>query len=357
MIKSRSLYLKSGLNFILVILISCSSPDKTRLTDFFIPIQNYKEINITDISDSLEYISLETKPESLIVLIQDLIHFENKFYVLDFQGKILVFGQRGKFLYQIGSKGEGPGEFNDLTSFAIDKERKELYLSSYNRIIKYTLTNQFIEEKKFPFYIEYIHWYDNNIHIIGGEDGKKRGNQFVNQRSLFKINPNLSILDSFPIFKIKLDHELGATFPYKNYISIVNSDKFIYVPSLINEKIIRDTVFNFQNDTLIPWFKLNFTEPHFDNKGNKLIFIKNIVTSKGFILCEYDYDGETYQFISQRKKDKSFNLRKGISIGINEKVIIRPLDVENDIFYFIVAPSYNKESFEEQNPVIGIVKL
>lgn len=355
--KSLSPYLKSSFNFILVIFFCCSSPEKKSLINFSIPTNNYKELNITTISDSIKYISLETKPESLIVLIQDLIYFENKFYILDFQGKVLVFDEKGKFLYQLGSKGEGPGEFYNLNSFAIDKERKELYLSSYNRLIKYTLTNQFIEEKKFPFSIEYIHWYDNHIHIIGGEDGKKVGNQFINQRLLFKINPNLALLDSFPIFKIKLDLELGATFPYKNYISIINSDKFIYVPSLINEKIIRDTVFKVQNDTIIPWFKLKFTDPHFDNEGNKLILIKNVVTSKSYILCEYDYNGESYQFISHREEDKSFNLKEGFSIGINEKVVIRPFDLKNDIFYFILASSHNQNSSEEQNPTIGIVKF
>lgn len=357
MVKFLSFYLRLSLSFIAAMIIGCSSPNKYKIINFNIPEESSIDLDISDISDSIEYIALETNPESLIVLIQGLIYFENKFYVLDFQGKVLVFDKLGKFLFKIGAKGEGPGEFNNLSSFTIDKKAKELYLAAGNRLIKYSLSNQYIEEKKFPFYIDYVHWFDNYVYIIAGEDGKKVGNQFVNQRSLFKIKSNFNILGVSPILNISLDYQLGATFPFKNYISLIGSDKYIYVPSLINEKVVRDTVFSFENDKLIPSIKLNFPKPHFDNNENKLTYIKNIVVSKNYILCEYDYEGEIFQYISKRNEDNSFKFKNGISIGNDENVILRPLDAENDLFYFVKISYYDQESSEEPNPIVGIVKL
>jgi hypothetical protein len=356
-IKSRLFCLKLSLNLLCFYFIGCSSSNEKEITSFAIPKEVQPNIALSEIAKSVEYISLETSDESFLSLIQEVRFFKDKFYVVDFPGKILVFETNGKFLHQIGTEGEGPGEFFNLSSFVIDEKSERLYLASGRRLITYTLDNEYIFEKSFPFFIDYVEIIDNQLVVIAGQDGKKVGSKFVNQRSLFNVNPELDVVDSIPLLYIEMNEETGAIFPYKNYISKVDGDNFIYMPVLTNESISRDTLFKIDNASLIPVFKLNFASPLFNKEGDKLIVIKNIFVSKKFILCEYNREGSSAVYIASRNTDFSINLDEGILIENEENVVLRPLDLENDQFYFIKTYNFSNISKEELNPMIGIVRL
>jgi hypothetical protein len=356
-IKSRSFCLKLSLNLLCFYFLGCSSSNEQGITSFDIPKEAQPNFPLSEIAKSIEYISLETSDESFLSLIQEVKLCKNKIYVLDVIGKFLVFETNGKFLYQIGTKGEGPGEFLYLSSFALDEKSDRLYLASDRRLITYTLDNEYVSEKSFPYFIDYVEIIDNQLVIIAGRDGKKVGDKFVNERSLFKVNPELDLIDSIPLLYIEMNKQTGAIFPFKNYISKVDGDNFIYTPVLTNESIMRDTLFRIENSTLMPAIKLNFALPAFSKEGNKLIVIKNVFISKKYILCEYDREGSVFFYIKNIKSDFSINLDQGFSIENEEKIILRPLDLENNRFYFIKTYNFSNISTEELNPMIGIVKL
>ena len=356
-IKFRLFCLKLSLNLLCFYFLGCSSSNEKGITSFDIPKEVQPNFPLSEIAESVEYVSLETSEESFLSLIQDVKFYKDKIYVVNFPGKILVFDRSGKFLHQIGNEGEGPGEFFNLSSFVIDEKSERLYLASGGRLITYTLDNEYIVEKSFPFFIDYVEIIDNQLVVIAGQDGKKVGSKFVNQRSLFKVSPELDFVDSISLLHIEMNKQTGATFPYKNYISKVDGDNFIYTPVLTNESVIRDTLFKIDNTSLIPVIKLNFASPLFNKDGNKLIIIKNFFISKNFILCEYNREGSSAFYIGSRDADFSINLDKGILIENEENVVLRPLDLENDQFYFIKTYSFSNTSTEEVNPMIGIVKL
>jgi hypothetical protein len=338
-------------------ILGCSSSNEKGITSFDIPKEVQPNFDLSEMAKSVEYISLETNDESFLSFIQEVRFFKDKFYVVDFPGKILVFDLNGKFLHKVGAEGEGPGEFFNLSSFVIDEKSERLYLASGRRLITYTLDNEYIAEKRFPFFIDYVDIIENQLVVIAGQDGKKVGDKFVNERSLFKVSPELDVVDSIPILQIELNKETGASFPFKNYISKVNGDNFIYMPVLINESVIRDTLFRIGNTAIIPEIKLDFAEPVFNKEGSKLILIKNIFISKSFIFCEYNREGNSSFYIGSRDSDFSMNLDEGFLIDNEEKVVLRPLDLENDKFYFIKTYNFSNTSTEELNPVIGIVTL
>ena len=356
-IKSRLFCLKLSLNLLCFYLLGCSSSNEKVITTFDIPKEAQPNFALSEIAESVEYISLETSDESFLSLIQEVKFYKDKFYVGDAGGKILVFDTNGKFLYRIGTEGEGPGEFFYVSSFVIDEKSEQLYLASGRRLIAYTVDNEYVIEKSFPFFIDYVEIIDNQLVVIGGRDGKKVGDKFVNERSLFKVSPELDLVDSIPLLYIEMNKQTGAIFPFKIYISKVDGDNFIYTPVLTNESIMRDTLFRIENSTLIPAIKLNFALPVFSKEGNKLIVIKNIFISEKFILIEYDREGSVFFYIKNIKSDFSINLDQGFSIENEEKVILRPLELENNRFYFIKTYNFSNISTEELNPMIGIVKL
>jgi hypothetical protein len=278
--KSRSFCLKLSLNVLSFYILGCSSSNQKELTYFDIPKEVQSNFALSEIAESINYIALETTEDSFLSLIQNVLFSNDKLFAVDLSGKILVFDLNGKFLYQIGSQGEGPGQFFYLSSIVIDERSGLLHIASGRRIITYTLDNQYIGEKSFPFFIDYLEIIDNQLVMIAGQDGKKMGSKFVNQRSLFKVSTELDVVDSIPLLYIEMNEETGATFPFKNYISEIDEDNFIYIPVLINEPIVRDTLFKINESYLSPLFKLNFTPPLFDKEGNKLILIKNIFISR-----------------------------------------------------------------------------
>jgi hypothetical protein len=67
--------------------------------------------------------------------------FDDKIYILDISAdnKLCVFDKAGSFLYQIGNKGNGPGEYINATDFTIDRKGKRIYIldNKTGNIIKY----------------------------------------------------------------------------------------------------------------------------------------------------------------------------------------------------------------------------
>ena len=62
-------------------------------------------------------------------------------------------------------------------------------------------------------------------------------------------------------------------------------------------------------------------------------------------------------FIYSKKESKGYNLEVGILDEDDQPVVLRPLDLENDIFYYIKEEEFQNTGVEELNPAIGIVKL
>ena len=62
------------------------------------------------------WVQLETLPECLIGYIDQMQVFRDKIFVLDRSvvNGLFVFDMKGKFLYQAGRKGKGPGEYYQI---------------------------------------------------------------------------------------------------------------------------------------------------------------------------------------------------------------------------------------------------
>ena len=354
---SQLFCLRLSLSILCLYMASCSSSKSTELVTFDIPKEGESEFQLSEIAKTIELIQLQTSEESFLRLIQDVKFYKDKIYVVDFPGKILVFDRKGKFLNQLGKTGEGPGEFTNIASLVIDEESETAYIASGTRLISYTLDNEYIGEKKMSFFIDYLDIVDNSLSLIAAEDGVQSGDKFINRRSLFKLDKDLTITDSLPLLHIEMDQQTGASYPYKNYISKVDDEDFIYTPVLIDESVIRDTLYSFEDNVLNPFIKLNFPPPVLNEEGSKLIMIKNVILSENYLVCEYNREGSSMFYIGNRNKDFSVNATDGLLLEDEELVTLRPFDLSKDQFYFVKTYNFSDTSEEELNPIIGIVSL
>jgi hypothetical protein len=102
---------------------SVEPEDTIRLSTFF------KKVNTVILEDN-EY--------AIIGQISAIQIFEDYIFVLDQQSakKLFIFDKMGKYIRQIGSLGQGPGEYLGINDFYVDAKNKEIYLlDEYGRKI------------------------------------------------------------------------------------------------------------------------------------------------------------------------------------------------------------------------------
>ncbi len=147
--------------FILIgafIVVSCNSTskqpnDSIPVINIEPAIGNARIVDLSEIAEDIEYIPLETVPNSLLKDLSNIRFEDDKFFIGLFDNK--VFSRSGRYLWTFDKSGRGPGEYT--FSQGISKERGTgnfivNTLSNKNiSLYIYDSTGIFIQEKTFPF--------------------------------------------------------------------------------------------------------------------------------------------------------------------------------------------------------------
>jgi hypothetical protein len=149
--------MKNNLLFflLLILIFSCSEDSNVNSKNSFVFPWNFNENeSIQDILDSVEFVALEAHPEGLFKKADKLIAHDNKFFIFDMlgQNQVFVFDNVGNFLYKIGKRGSGPGEYIGIRNFAID-ENFIYFIDNYtSRMFKYNISDgTYVDSKNMPF--------------------------------------------------------------------------------------------------------------------------------------------------------------------------------------------------------------
>lgn len=110
-----------------------------------------KEVLLSTIASSVDYIPLETKPESLLGTdILDVTFAGGYLFVCDYMN-LFQFTPEGKFIRKIGKAGQGPGEYKkSIMGITYDEARKQVLLSDSRagKVLFYSFDGKFIREIK-----------------------------------------------------------------------------------------------------------------------------------------------------------------------------------------------------------------
>ncbi|WP_298650283.1 6-bladed beta-propeller [uncultured Proteiniphilum sp.] len=130
----------------------CKQKPQTEGT-IFVDLDRAERASLFDYFHSIELISLETSPDVLIVGISKMIVHQDKYYALDKnQCIIFVFDKTGKFLFKIGKKGQGAGEYVFIQDFNINPFSGHLeILEPYGNVHVYDVSGNYIETKRIAF--------------------------------------------------------------------------------------------------------------------------------------------------------------------------------------------------------------
>lgn len=217
---------------------------------------------------------------------------------------------------------------------------------------------ELVEERKLGYPINYLKILEGDLWIVSEEIGKEVVNGLANQTNIYKLNNTFEISDTISFRKIILDRKRIGGYGYRYWLSDIEDGLFMFMPVLTPENMLRDTLYRITDKIIKPAVKFSFKRTQsLDDEGYQTLLLYNIVNSSSYHILEYDQDWKRFMFLYDKKNKTGYNLSEGVIDDEGDPVFLRPLDLNEDVFYYIKKVEYVDKSIEEQNPEIGIVKL
>jgi len=360
--------------FILIIVFLHFSCSKTKQGDLLeIPVDIYPKtlLPLSEIVEDITNIELEMTDESLINpdYIDRIIYLGSNIIVAGLN-KILVFNGEGKFVRSIGSRGQGPGEYNSIQKIAIDEKNNHLYLvtNSPKKIICYDFTGKFLKESVNPIlgYIVDANFINGELLVIDSKIDKVDEVGIYTRSMINRFSDDLQLIDSC-IFRKNINNPTSPISYFKpdfilksrGIVNVYCSELYMeeYAP---REIVLRDTLYRIEKNKLIPELKLKFKNDGISG-GNKFIDPSNIYRSSRYVFSIYENytDKNRYYFCYDTKTRKGYNMQDGYIDDINKidkPVKIRPFNHDTEMFYYLHT-HMKPGDLEEPNPTLYIGKL
>jgi hypothetical protein len=149
-----------------ITIIACKNNNQTRgirsndnTILISVDMNSDETIDFTEYIDSVRFIRLENSDECLIGTIQKVIFYKGRYYIQDNKaGSIFVFDETGKFKHKISKRGQGPGEYVEISRLIIDYKKEQILIfdASLRKMLYYTFDCKHIKD---------IHHFCNNAII------------------------------------------------------------------------------------------------------------------------------------------------------------------------------------------------
>ena len=355
------------------LLFSCGKTKQSELLEIPVDFDQNISLPLSEIVDELIIIDPELTDESLINPDRIRRVFLSENYVIIGEiGQILVFNKDGKFAHPIGSRGQGPEEYSGLIrSLALDEKNGRLFVNTTSELLCYDLDGNFIRKARTePGTVIDINYVNDKLLLVaeqsGGKDEKGR---FIHS-VVYRMNDELQITDSCTIRNTYFERPFRTIHPYEYYILPGNSSVFLYHPDIYPnesnpaETVLRDTLYRFENNQLVPELKLKFKNNGIGGYGNKIIQLFTMYRSSRYVFAVYGNDVDNifnynYRFCFDTKTGKGYNIQDGYTDyfnNIEKRVSIRPLSTNPDMFCYWHT-HMNPDDLEEPNPTIYIGTL
>jgi len=353
--------------------------------DFYSAYKNRSPILLTSqIADDIEFIPLETKDECLIGdFIRNIVVTQKDIIIFDYDG-CYRFNRQGKFLNQIGTKGNGPGEYTQPMSIMTDTLNNWIYFLDPNssRLVKYDFAGKYIKDLK--------------IDGLGYKGNLYRPEEFVIEHSFYQYAKRGERYSSFyysetnkkVISKMKCDYDKDIP-----RLAMCAPMSYLYKDNMYIKDFWSDTIYKMRNPYQLESYAIidkgKFEHRTRDDKSlitGKEETYDHLVLGIGGIL-----ETDRFMFISSNKGLVIYDKYKQVSFCGGEDPSIAPKDDlyggsglknyfvnGNDLYtygfaYEFIENGDGKHSItdarydayrkmvdgldEEDNPVIMIVKI
>ncbi|MFO8067456.1 MAG: 6-bladed beta-propeller [Bacteroidales bacterium] len=197
---------------------------------------NPTNITLSSFADSIDYIPLETKPECLIKVIKD-VEITSDYIFISQSNSIYKFDIEGKFLMQIGSHGNGPGEYAYIYSIRLNRNTKTIYVldGMGKKVLKYDYNGKFLGSFKPGELFSAFLSIEPNLFVFHYPDVPIEHD--IADYLLFFTDS----LGNFQSKFVRKDNILAEQFVGIGQYNLYNIDNNVYFKDLHNDTILRVT--------------------------------------------------------------------------------------------------------------------
>lgn len=346
-------------------ILGCSDSVKVSNLAFIdIPVKSAKEIKLSTVAISVDSIPLETLENNLIRSIMDIEHYQESLFVGNIDA-LYKFTKKGKFVKQMGSIGQGPGEYLNVTDIALDGKNSQIYVASNlsQKIICFDLEGNFIKEAK-VIGINALKVLEGSLHGVYTEYGVPLADKtkWLNNSYLVKFDQDFSPSDTVLLKSVKANKGTAtiSTGAGDQHISEVNGEVYAYLGELMEEPFVRDTLFQVKGNERFASLKLNFG---IEDRLEEYLFVKSIIRTENHLITDFSIEKYSGMSITQLSTNKTYIGKEFFQDDFwdtgTAKLI--PWDLNNEEFYFIKEGMELVDKFDgvtgEENPFVFIVRL
>lgn len=127
------------------------SDNNFRVIHFEDCMQAEREMNISEIADTVEYLELKTPKDVVVARILNVVSGDD-FWLIHTRQGIYKFTRTGEFIKQIGRQGQGPDEYLYILGIDINPARKEIIHADTQHILYYDYNGNFLRKVKINDY-------------------------------------------------------------------------------------------------------------------------------------------------------------------------------------------------------------
>ncbi len=244
----------------------CQNLNKSSLIVFDLEkaFSRQEEVPLSKFLKSINYVTLETNPHSII---GRFAHFEvtDEYIIVrdnSIPKQILLFDRKtGKFIKSIGKYGRGPNEYSRFSYIPYDPDKRVLYaVNSLRQLLVYNLSDSDVEIIKTPDFVgsgEIIQLRKKEMSFDIMMDDKIFVGYFINplglEKNVLALFTKDEVLKIFPNYQAlkTMSHGIGGLMNDNH--TIYRQDNKIYFL-----EVFSDTLFQLTRDSLIPryYFKM-----------------------------------------------------------------------------------------------------
>ncbi|MCD8165395.1 MAG: 6-bladed beta-propeller [Bacteroides sp.] len=379
--------------FLLLIFISCHTSDKRGdysmqspfiITDNLrtIPVQIEKEDYFHHLDDYLyatSYVKLASDP--LLAEIKD-IHIQNdRIYIWDRMNRIVCYDMQGNVIFQIDSKGNGPGEYSGINAFALNPDRSEIvvYDNLSVSLLYFSMENgKYLRSSKFRkpnpteiAFSDHVFFYNNRYHINYANDSLLHYSLLVSADGL-KMDKRY-----FPHNKVEVDYIFSPS-----YRTFYNNDTRLYYCRNFD-----NVVYQLGKDTIRARYKIELPNPlpftKIEQKMNEIELIRsdftfgisNVYECDDLLHFCFNKSGFIMTALYDLAKDKQLCCVKVLQDAPTEDVPVASMinGVYKGQFYSVLTPArieymlntypgtypkaFEQYNSDSDNPVIGFYQV
>jgi len=248
---------KTILIIVFIVFPACNkgekSNDSLQPIDIQSNVDNMEILNLSDFTNDIEYVSLETQ-ENLSLTYISQIDFIGDFILVTDMNVCLLYNKEGHFISEIGSQGRGPGEYEFVSEMNFVSP-KVIAIQSIYDLLEFNTDGYLINKGKNGFMLnnnedEYLRsWLIIKDSLFFGHVPNTTGQ--IENKALI-INKHGSINQAYKNY-IKFDRERTVASYFEDYAHIYHFQNSIYYKEFYN-----DTLFYLTNDyRLVPRYAFN----------------------------------------------------------------------------------------------------